>query len=127
MTLDFAKTPEQRQILELVYSQMVFARPFMVAAEVPKERVEALRNAFRETWADPDLLAETKKMNLDVAPISGADIQTLIAGDFINRRRYRSSRKPRKHSFRDHKIRKAPLKLCAKVRPRADTAPILRP
>ena len=78
-TLDFAKTAEQRQILELVYSQEVFARPFMVATEVPNERVEALRKAFMETWTDPDLLAETKKIDLDVAPISGAEIQTLIA------------------------------------------------
>ena len=77
-TVDFAKTPEQREILELVYSQEVFARPFMVAAEVPKERVEALRKAFMETWADPDLLAEAKKINLDVAAISGADVQALI-------------------------------------------------
>jgi tripartite-type tricarboxylate transporter receptor subunit TctC len=77
-TVDFAKTSEQREILELVYSQEVFARPFMVAAEVPKERVEALRKAFMETWADPDLLAEAKKINLDVAAISGADVQALI-------------------------------------------------
>jgi tripartite-type tricarboxylate transporter receptor subunit TctC len=77
-TIDFAKTSEQRQILELVYSQEVFARPFMVAAEVPKERVEALRKAFMETWADPDLLAEAKKVNLDIAAISGADVQKLI-------------------------------------------------
>ena len=78
-TIDFAKTPEQRQILELVYSQEIFGRPFMVAAEVPKERVEALRKAFMETWADPDLLAEAKKIDLDVAPTSGADVQALIA------------------------------------------------
>jgi tripartite-type tricarboxylate transporter receptor subunit TctC len=78
-TVDFAKTPTQRQILELVYSQEIFARPFMVAAEVPKERVEALRAAFMETWADPELLAEAKKIALDVAPISGADVQALIA------------------------------------------------
>ena len=78
-TLDFAKTPEQRQILELVYSQEIFARPYMVATEVPKERVEVLRKAFMETWADPDLLAEAKKIDLDVAPISGADVQAVIA------------------------------------------------
>jgi hypothetical protein len=78
-TVDFAKTPEQRQILELVYSQEIFGRPFMVAAEVPSERVEALRKAFMETWSDPDLLAEARKINVDVAPISGPDLQALIA------------------------------------------------
>jgi tripartite-type tricarboxylate transporter receptor subunit TctC len=51
----------------------------MVAAEVPKERVEALRKAFMDTWADPELLAEAKKIDLDVAAISGAEVQDLIA------------------------------------------------
>ena len=78
-TLDFAKTAEQRQILQLVYSQEVFSRPFMVAAEVPKDRVEVLRQAFIDTWSDPELIAESKKIGLDVAPISGTEVQDLIA------------------------------------------------
>ncbi|HWG06287.1 MAG TPA: hypothetical protein VG271_14855, partial [Beijerinckiaceae bacterium] len=76
--VDFAKTQQQRQILELVYSRAIFAWPYMVAAEVPNERVEALRKAFMETWTDPDLLAEAKKINLDVGPIRGADAQAMI-------------------------------------------------
>ena len=39
LTRDFAKTDEQRRILDLVYSQTVFGRPYVVAPEVPKERV----------------------------------------------------------------------------------------
>jgi tripartite-type tricarboxylate transporter receptor subunit TctC len=75
----FAKTDEQREILELVYSQTTFGRPYVVAPGVPAERVEALRKAFMETMTDPDLIAEAKRINLDIGPIAGAELQALIA------------------------------------------------
>ena len=78
-TADFAKTEEQRRILEIVYSQQTFSRPYFVAAEVAPERVTALRKAFMEVWKDPDLLAEAGKMGLQVGPVSGEDIQAFLA------------------------------------------------
>ncbi len=77
--MSYAKTDEQRQALELFFSQEVFGRPYVVAPEVPKDRVDALRKAFAETLADPELLADAKKANLDADPVSGADVQALIA------------------------------------------------
>ena len=79
LTKDFAKTPEQRQILELVYTQTTFGRPYVVAPGVPPERVEALRKAFMETMNDPDLVAEAKRINVDIGAISGEELQKLIA------------------------------------------------
>ncbi len=79
LSRDFAKTPEQKQILELVYSQTTFGRPYVVAPGVPQERVESLRKAFMATMTDPDLVAEAKRINLDIAPIAGEELQTLIA------------------------------------------------
>ena len=76
---DFATTTEQKQILEIIYAQETFGRPYFVAPEVPRERVEALRKAFMETWKDPELLAEAGRMNLDIGPISGEDLQGLLA------------------------------------------------
>ena len=78
-TLDFAKTVEQRQILELVYTQTLFGRPYVVAPEVPPARVAALRQAFMRTMEDPELVAEAEKIKLDVSPISGERLQALIA------------------------------------------------
>ena len=78
-TLDFANTAEQRQILELVYSQLSFGRPYVVAPEVPPERVAALRQAFMRTMQDPELLAEADRIRLDVSPVSGEALQALIA------------------------------------------------
>ncbi len=78
-TADFAKTEEQRRILEIVYSQQLSSRPYFVAAEVAPERVTALRRAFMDTWKDPDLLAEAEKMGLQVNPVSGEDVQAFLA------------------------------------------------
>jgi len=78
-TIDFAKTPEDRQVMELVYSQAVIGRPYVLPDGVPHERVAALRKAFMAALADPALLAEAEKLKLDVEPISGDDVQTMVA------------------------------------------------
>ena len=81
-TIDFAAGTEQRQIMELYYSQETFGRPYMMAAAVPKERVEAMRAAFSASMRDPELLAEAKKLNLDVDFLSGDELQKIVAKNF---------------------------------------------
>ena len=77
--MSFAKTEDQKTMLELFFAQEVFGRPYVVAPEVPKDRVQALRKAFLETLADPDLIAEARKANMEVNPVPGEDVQKLIA------------------------------------------------
>ena len=79
LTRDFAKTDEQRRILDLVYSQTVFGRPYVVAPEVPKERVDTLRQAFMAAIRDPELRAEAERMKVDIDAIGGEELQTAIA------------------------------------------------
>jgi tripartite-type tricarboxylate transporter receptor subunit TctC len=79
LTYSFAKTNEDRQIMELAYSQEVFGRPFILPPGVPPERVAALRKAFLAAFDDKELLAEAQTMRLDIAPISGAEVQALVS------------------------------------------------
>jgi tripartite-type tricarboxylate transporter receptor subunit TctC len=74
----YAKTDETREIMQLVYSQEVFGRPFILPPNVPPERVAALRKAFMQAMQDPQLLAEAKTQRLDISPISGEDVQALV-------------------------------------------------
>jgi hypothetical protein len=74
----FAKTEEQRQILDLYYSQTAFSRPYVVAMETPADRVAALRAAFMAAMGDPDLQAEAAKMKVDAIPVSGSDLQKKV-------------------------------------------------
>ena len=75
---DLARTPEDRQVLELIYSQQLFGRPFVVAPGVPPARVAVLRRAFLDALQDKELLADAAKMRLDVGPVSGEELQTLV-------------------------------------------------
>ena len=49
-----------------------------MASDVPAERVAAMRKAFMDMFRDPAFIAEAKKMNLDVDPMSGEDLQALV-------------------------------------------------
>jgi len=79
LATQFARSKEDRQAMELVLSQGVFGRPFVLPPGVPQERTDALRKAFMAAMTDPALLSDAKKANLDLEALSGSDLQTLIA------------------------------------------------
>ena len=55
-----------------------FQRPFSVPPETPKDRLQLLRKAYAETLRDPELLAEAKKMKLDMDPVPGEEIDGYV-------------------------------------------------
>jgi tripartite-type tricarboxylate transporter receptor subunit TctC len=83
LALDFAKTPEDRVAMELVMSQSIFGRPFMMAPEVPLERVAALRKGFQEALQSKNLLSEAERMKLDIEPLSGQELQTIVRHIYV--------------------------------------------
>ena len=64
-------------MIELVFSQGI--SPYVLPPGVPAERVAALRKAFVAALSDPGLRAEAAKMQLDVDPMAGDELQALIA------------------------------------------------
>lgn len=79
VTGKLVKSDADKAALELFYSQNVLGRPYVVAAEVPKDRAAALRKAFMASLADPELLAEAKRMRIEITPTSGDEVEKLIA------------------------------------------------
>jgi len=55
------------------------ARPFAAPPGIPEERLRALRTAFDATMKDKDFLAEAQQLDLEVRPVSGAEIDALVA------------------------------------------------
>jgi tripartite-type tricarboxylate transporter receptor subunit TctC len=55
------------------------ARPFAAPPGLPEERLRALRAAFDATMRDKDFLAEARQLDLEVRPVSGAEIDELVA------------------------------------------------
>jgi tripartite-type tricarboxylate transporter receptor subunit TctC len=78
LVMDFAKTDEQRQILKMVFARQVMGRPYVAPPNLPADRVATLRQAFMDTMADKDLLAEADKTGLEINPVSGADVEKLV-------------------------------------------------
>jgi len=77
LAVDFARTAENRRVMELIYSSETFGRPYMLAPGVPEERVQALRQAFMATMRDEALLAEAQRIGIVIDPISGEELQAL--------------------------------------------------
>ena len=57
----------------------VLGGPLVPPRPVPKARGAAPRNAFMEALKDKDLLADAKTRHLDIQPISGEEVQSLVA------------------------------------------------
>jgi tripartite-type tricarboxylate transporter receptor subunit TctC len=79
LTVNFARTDEDRQVMELFYSQGEFGRPFVIPPGVPAERVAALRTAFMAVLHDKEALADAAREGLDIDALPGADFQGLVA------------------------------------------------
>lgn len=78
LVLDLAKSPADRQALELMMSPHLFARPFATPPGIPADRLAALRVAFEATVKDPAFVADAEKLNLEVEYVSGAEILAVL-------------------------------------------------
>jgi len=80
LAVDLAKTQEAKELIEVVmHGQNETFRPFVLPPGTPEDRVAILRTAFMKTMEDPEFLEEARKSQLDIAPISGAEIQKTVA------------------------------------------------
>ena len=77
--IDLAKSPADRQALAMLFSRTDIGRPFFLPPDVPADRVQALRRAFDATMKDQGFLADAKKIGLDLDPLTGEEVQKLVA------------------------------------------------
>lgn len=78
LAIDFAKTPEDRQIMEFFFARQEMSRPFVTTPEVAPDRLKALRDAFMATTKDPEFIEAAKSQDVELDPISGAEIDELL-------------------------------------------------
>jgi tripartite-type tricarboxylate transporter receptor subunit TctC len=76
---EFAKTEEQRQLLDVLNGGDQVGRPFIMSRQVPPERLAILRRAFNETMKDPAFLADMEKQQLPVNPLTGEEAEATVA------------------------------------------------
>ncbi len=75
---DFVTTDADRAAIKLVVARLEYGRPFFLPPGVPADRVAALRQAFEATVKDPAFLGDAARAKIDIDPLSGEAVQTLI-------------------------------------------------
>ncbi len=76
---ELAKTPEQKRVFEVLSADVSVGRPFLTTPGVPADRVAALRKAFDDTIKGKPFLADAEKLKMDIAPMSGVELQKLVS------------------------------------------------
>jgi tripartite-type tricarboxylate transporter receptor subunit TctC len=76
---DFAKTPEQMQLLKLFLSRQEMGRPYAAPPGLPGDRLATLRKGFDDTMKDKDFIAEMEKNKLEVSPMTGQEVADMLA------------------------------------------------
>jgi tripartite-type tricarboxylate transporter receptor subunit TctC len=77
--LDLVDDPESKQVLELILIRQEAGRPFAAPPGVPSDRLAALRHAFEATLGDAEFRADADKAQLEIEPLTAAEIETLLA------------------------------------------------
>jgi hypothetical protein len=81
--IEYAKTEEGRMLLEAaVHNPGAILRVYAAPPGTLKDRLELLRKGFMATVKDPGLLAETNKAGLAINPLSGAEVEKIVASFF---------------------------------------------
>jgi tripartite-type tricarboxylate transporter receptor subunit TctC len=79
LLMDVANNDLDRAAMRLLSAPTTIGRPFFAPPNVPAERVKALRAAFDSMIKDKAFLEEAQKLNLDIDPVSGEELQKIVA------------------------------------------------
>jgi tripartite-type tricarboxylate transporter receptor subunit TctC len=76
---NYAKSDEDRQVLQLIFGQLDLGRPLLGPPGVPAAQTEVLRTALIATLKDPQFLAEAEKAQMEISPATAAEVDKLLA------------------------------------------------
>ena len=71
-------TADVRPVMEMIATPQVFGRPIVLPAGTPAAQVKMLREAFMATMKDPELLKEADKTEIDITPLDGEAVASLV-------------------------------------------------
>lgn len=75
---EYGNTPEDRQVTALYASGSGVGRSLLGPPGIPADRLKVLRDAFGAMVKDPEFVADIKKVNVELDPLSGDGVQALI-------------------------------------------------
>ena len=74
----YARNEEERQVFDLIFGAQGLGRSFVAPPGVPAQRVAMLRAAFSSAMQDPELIAEAERVQLDLRPQTGEQVQAFV-------------------------------------------------
>ena len=80
----YARTDEQRQLIQFLYAAADLGRPVVMSRQVPEDRIAIMRKAFDATVKDQAFLDDMKKQDQPVQPISGEEAEKILARFFAS-------------------------------------------
>jgi len=75
---DYARTDEERAVLDVHFRQLLLGRPVAGPPGIPADRLKALRDALTATMKDAEFLSEANKAGLDIDPASVEEVDALL-------------------------------------------------
>jgi tripartite-type tricarboxylate transporter receptor subunit TctC len=77
--VEFARDESARSILRLIGVGPDIGRSIAAEPGIPPGRAAALRRAFTSTMADKAFVADMRKRKLNIEPLTGEELQTIVA------------------------------------------------
>jgi tripartite-type tricarboxylate transporter receptor subunit TctC len=74
----FAKTDEQRALLNVLSGGDEIGRPFIMSKQVPADRLAIMRQAFMATMKDLAFVADMQKLGHPIQPLPGEKAEAII-------------------------------------------------
>ena len=79
LLMELPEGANDKAALRLLSAPTTIGRPIFAPPGVPADRVQALRAAFDATMRDQAFTAEAKSLKLDLQPVSGVELQRIVA------------------------------------------------
>ena len=76
--MELADTDRKKAIVRFLFISLTAGRPFVGPPGIPADRLKALRDAFMQTTADPEFLADAKKSGIEVSAIDGEAVEDVL-------------------------------------------------
>jgi tripartite-type tricarboxylate transporter receptor subunit TctC len=71
--------PEDKQLVDMLVTSTAIGRPLAAPPETPADRIDVLRRAFDATMRDPAFLEEGRRIQAEISPTAGEEVQGIIA------------------------------------------------
>src|SRR5215510_7378767 len=81
--VDLGQDESEKQIFALFAGGAALGTALLAPPGVPAGTATALRTAFDQAMRDPALIEEVGKSGVDIDPLSGAELQTIVESTFV--------------------------------------------